>query len=127
MGLNSYEGLQAPYHNGKLIPFFDRHSDMQVLNWSMCSLACVLLVCLEPRTVAAICVSENYAGPCVGNDDECSSDCNLEGKGGGRCGKFRSTSICLCDGCEKPPAGQLVRDDTVIHYAVKRSNKLIVA
>ena len=121
MGLNSWEGLQAPHHSGKLLPFFDRYSVMQLLNWTICSLACVLLVCVQPQAVAPLCFSENYAGSCVANDDECSSACMLEGKGSGRCGMLRPTTLCLCDACEKPPTGQLVRDDLVIQTNVTRS------
>ncbi|OQV23381.1 hypothetical protein BV898_02827 [Hypsibius exemplaris] len=47
-----------------------------------------------------LCISESYAGQCEDDDDPaCSQSCKDESRGGGKCGPFKSTKICYCDGC----------------------------
>ncbi|OQV17204.1 hypothetical protein BV898_08697 [Hypsibius exemplaris] len=47
-----------------------------------------------------LCISESYAGQCEDNDDPaCSQSCKDESRSGGKCGPFRSTKVCYCDGC----------------------------
>ncbi|OWA55043.1 putative Low-density lipoprotein receptor-related protein 4, partial [Hypsibius exemplaris] len=45
-----------------------------------------------------LCISESYAGRCD-DDLACSQVCKDEIRGGGKCGPFKGTKICYCDGC----------------------------
>ncbi|OQV24129.1 putative Astacin-like metalloendopeptidase [Hypsibius exemplaris] len=46
-----------------------------------------------------ICVSTTYFGACVDNNIECSQACENDGQGHGKCGRFRSMTVCICDKC----------------------------
>ncbi|OQV13542.1 hypothetical protein BV898_12179 [Hypsibius exemplaris] len=48
-----------------------------------------------------LCISESYSGQCDGNDETCVQSCNDDKLSGGKCGAFRSTRVCYCEGCHQ--------------------------
>ncbi|OQV17413.1 hypothetical protein BV898_08516 [Hypsibius exemplaris] len=71
-----------------------------------------------PTTVARIskasdgkerlCFSESYFGQCDGDDEACVQSCKDDKLSGGKCGAFKSSRVCYCEGCH-----QGVTDSTI--------------
>ncbi|OQV19428.1 putative Low-density lipoprotein receptor-related protein 4 [Hypsibius exemplaris] len=48
-----------------------------------------------------LCFSESYSGQCDGDDEACVQSCNDDKLSGGKCGAFKSSRVCYCEGCHQ--------------------------
>ncbi|OQV23385.1 putative Low-density lipoprotein receptor-related protein 4 [Hypsibius exemplaris] len=71
-----------------------------------------------------LCISETYAGQCEDDEDPaCSQSCKDESRGGGKCGPYKSTKVCYCDGC--PGATEPVPTPLPIPLPLKTSDEFL--
>ncbi|OWA54184.1 hypothetical protein BV898_18598 [Hypsibius exemplaris] len=84
----------------------------------------LILFCALVRTSQGkekLCFSKSYFGQCDGDDETCVKSCKDDKLSGGKCGAFRSTKVCYCEGCHQGVTASQLLSGT----ALKREQSLL--